>query len=507
MKRVILISFFFSLLTLNGCLQEKEEIASYEPALSVQAARNLYDSALRGRTTKTMSDQERQNMFYRESYVPNWALALPTHTDEVESIDIPVTDNRVYYVVTQDGQGYYLTECHHSLTIVNSKATKQTGVYHHFFIPFRDSRDKYHDSYEGDLYRGFHNNGFRDDFTGLEIYANMNGMIVKILRYSHGKLYTDLYSGNGNKEKERIQYNLRYYISKAYGLQKDIHTKDGAQYLCPQCGHELFEFNGYYYCSECDWNELDFWEQYLEECYFFDEGGGTGSGGNENDDPDPMNPNPDPDPNSGSGGQTGQGNGNSGIDQGDAPTWFDFDENALTYVLPSLMEIQLDCAGQILINSLQQAISIQFVENRQLGPLIAVKTPSNNYSTIARVEYNLNGIIRTSILFEELYHCFQIINNEFHPDWALNVEVEAKYATYKYAVHTGTTADLFIPPTCSSNWWDAFQSYDTNPSETNYTKMVDSVRVSSILYAHMPDNSSHHAMNSISTIFDCYTPQ
>ena len=92
------------------------------------------------------------------------------------------------------------------------------------------------------------------------------------------------------------------------------------------------------------------------------------------------------------------------------------------------------------------------------------------------------GPVRPSILFEELFHCWQIINDNYRPAFALNVEVEAKYAAYVYALHTGTTDNLFIPPTCSTRWWDAFASYYNEPSSYNYSRMIDSVRVSSPRY-------------------------
>ena len=43
-------------------------------------------------------------MFYRESYQPVWEKALYSSTSEVESVDVPVDEQRKYYVTSLDGQ-------------------------------------------------------------------------------------------------------------------------------------------------------------------------------------------------------------------------------------------------------------------------------------------------------------------------------------------------------------------------------------------------------------------
>ena len=275
--------FFISILWLWGCSAENEKVYD-NSSLSIAEARILFDDAISQEITKSPSGKEKSNMFYRVSFAPIWNMALPTKTDEVESIDIPVSEKRRYFVLSQDGQGFYLTRCHHSITVIKSLENGDTGVYHHFFIPFRDSRDKYKDSYEDELYRGFHNNGFREDFSGLEIYSDLNGNIIKLQRYSFGKKTDDLYYGTSKHTRERIDFRLHYYIFKAYGILSDLKTKEGSHYICPQCGCDLQQNeSGYYYCSHCPWNELDFYNQEIEESIIIGEGGGGGT--NDPDDP------------------------------------------------------------------------------------------------------------------------------------------------------------------------------------------------------------------------------
>ena len=492
--------------SMSGCLQESAIVETTTDSLSAQQAKEVYEARISEGTTKTSSVCERANMFYRESYIPDWNRALSTRTDYVESVDVPLAEKCDYYVMSNDGQGFYLTCCHHSITVVRSVESKTTGVYHHFFIPFRDSRDLYRESFKGELYRGFHNNGYRDGFSGLEIYANTQGKVIKILRYYNGTLYDKFFDGNGKKESDMIRHSLKYYISKAYGIRKDLRTRDGSQYHCPQCGHELNEYNGYYYCTECGWNEMDFWEQDLDECYIYGDGGGSGIG-NEGGSPDPNYPNsPDPDPNTGSGGSNnGSGNGNNNTEQGEIPTSFSFDSNAVLYIIPSLQVILQDCAGQTIINALSQE-NISFVWNSSLMPQIAVIVSSNLSSiSISRVEYNVYGTINIGALFEELYHCLQVISDDYNTDWKLNVEIEAKLASYIYAKHTGKVSNLTIPNGASCEWWNnVFEPYLIDPSESNYARMADSVRASHPMYASMLDNPEHHTMNYLSTIFDCY---
>ena len=488
--------FLASFLCFWGCSAVHEK-ANRDSSFSIAEARILYDNAISQFITKSPSDKEKTNLFYRKSYAPIWNLALPTRSDEVASIDIPVSEERRYFVLSQDGQGFYLTRCHHSITIIKSLKNDATGVYNHFFIPFRDSRDKYKDLFKEELYRGFHTNGFREDFSGLEIYADMNGNIIKLQRYSFGKKADNLYYGTSKHTRERIDLRLHYYIFKAYGILNDLKTKDGSHYICPQCGCDLQQNeSGYYYCSHCPWNELDFYNQEIEQSIIIGEGGGGGT----IDPEDPENPEL-PDPNTGGGGSYNGSSGNNG-NQG-APSNFSFDSEANQKVLPTLLEILDECVGDAIMDSIG-SVSISFTKNVNLGSMMAVRVPDNDYNTISRIDYNLWGVVRSSILFEELIHCIQIINGAYHPNRALNSEIEAKFATYCFAYYTETTEDLFIPTSCSSLWWNAFSDYKNDPSEENYARMIDSVKASSPIYNAMSDNPDYHSMNNIANLFNCY---
>lgn len=498
---LLLVFLFF----LVGCLHEKEETLSTIQPLTVQSAKAIYDAASISISTKVSSDREKNNMFFRETYEPDWKTALPTRTDDVESVDVPVNEQRLYYVTTHDGQGFYLTGCHHSITIVRSVKTGNTGVYHHFFIPFRDSRDKYRDSYDGELYRGFHNNGYRDDFSGLEIYSNRTGRIIKYLWYVNGKRLFSAYAGDSPEKEMKIGRLMKYYIVKGYGILHDIHTKDGTQYHCPQCGHELYEIDGYYYCSECDWNEMDFWQQYLEECYIYGEGGGSG-GNDGGDDPDPLNP--DPDPNTGGGGNNGSGSGTGGYDQGDIPENFHFVSNQDTIVLPAFLRIINDCAGEALINELA-GYQINFNWSYSCSGLISTVVLHNlnhdTYYLSGNINYCAGGPIASFIVFEELFHCIQVNNSDYSNDWKMNVEVEAKFASYLYAMHTGDSSIM-------NRFRDAygsfapFEYYRQHPEDSvAYLDLVQVVRSQDpVLYGNITENASHRQMNNLATIFDCY---
>lgn len=494
---LVIISTFCA--ALSGCLEQKENTASSTKGLTVQEAKAIYDELFSLTTTKSPTDREKKNMFYRKFYEVRWETALPTRTDEVESVDVPVNEQRHYYVTTHDGQGFYMTDCHHSITIVKSVKEGATGVYHHFFIPFRDSRDKYRDDYAGDFYRGFYNNGYRDDFTGLELYSNSYGKVIKYLWYIKGKLVFSSFAGNGEESEKKIQQLLKYYIVKGYGILQDIHTKDGSFYICPQCGHELNEFNGYYYCSECDWNEMDFWEQYLEECYIYGEGGGSGG-----DDPEPNLPD-QPDPNTGGGGgNNGTGSGNGGIDQGDIPANFHFNPNNMAiFFKPAIDKIMDDCAGMELF-SILEGIDLNFEYlNGNLNGVIPGRRSDGNW-VVSRILVG-NDTITAPTLFEEMLHCVQIINQDYGNSWRLNMEVEAKFAAYRFANHAND--ENAIP---HNAYYSALANYAADSSSTNYLQLIQYVRNIGDVhqpYANttdFPESADHRHMNNIGSIFDCY---
>ena len=135
-------------------------------------------------------------------------------------------------------------------------------------------------------------------------------MLQKKGKY-RGKVYAGLYAGDGKGTQQRIQWQLNYYIAKAFGIKDHAHTKADGHYACPNCGAilEIGE-DGYYCCPSCSWTEMDFWEQELDEVTIYGEGGSNGN--NPDPFPDPENPN-QPDPNTG-GDEGGGGNNGSSPD-------------------------------------------------------------------------------------------------------------------------------------------------------------------------------------------------
>lgn len=101
-KRLLFTLLFLSI---YACVHEESvtDVLS-EKGLSVETAHSLHDAALAKVKTKTSAIQERVNMFYRESYQPVWEKALYSSTSEVESVDVPVDEQRKYYVTSLDGQ-------------------------------------------------------------------------------------------------------------------------------------------------------------------------------------------------------------------------------------------------------------------------------------------------------------------------------------------------------------------------------------------------------------------
>jgi hypothetical protein len=463
--------------------------------------------------SRALLGSEKANLFYREAYNENWRTAFFSKTEEVESVDVPVNDLREYYVVSRDGRGYYLTRCHHSLSIVRSVKTRMIGVYHHYFIPFRYTNEAFRGSYDGRLYGNFCSNGLREDFTGLEIFSDTEGNIVKLRRYYCGKQYEDLYYGNGSRTREMIAYLMRYYIIKAYGIKSYMKTKsDHPAYSCPDCGYDLREAeSGYLFCHNCSWNELDFYDQEIEECIFYDEGGsGTTNGENDSIFPFPDDPQL-PDPNTGGNGG-GHGNGGGpGI-----PPSFIMDEKANQQIAPALNILLEDCAGSSIINCISE-YKIVFTEKvgmmsiAEMNPIKVIQRDTETQEIIDttykyRIDYFLSspssGIPIYSLL-EELFHCFQHITyGGFSPDWKMNVEVEAKYATFLYMDKHGHFADFPGMDTEKQ----CFRDYQSEPNEENYARIIDYVRHFAPAYENFNYNPSHRSMLAIS-VFNCYENQ
>ena len=483
------------LLSAFSCIQEQRITqVSSEDKLTVEAARFFYEKALEREKTKASSDHERTNLFYRETYSENWGKALLSQTDKVESVDVPVNEQRQYYVISRDGSGYYLTRCHHHLSIVRSVETGAIGVYHHFFIPFRHTNDAFRDTFDGRLYGNYRNNGIREDFTGLELYYDMEGKIVKLLRYYKGKQYEDRYYGDGSTAREMIAYQMRHYITKAYGIKSSLKTKgDHTTYLCPDCGFDLRESeSGYLYCHHCPWSELNFYNQEIDEIIFYGEGGGN-SGGDSGWDSGwdylfPIDPQ-QPDPNTGGGG-SGNGGG-PGI-----PPGFSLDAEAEHRIAPVLQRLMEDCAASSIILAVSE-FGIAFQHNPTMFDIAQMvpKTASAPYY----IRYNPTDVIDDYILLEELLHCFQHLNGNYSESWFLNLEVEAKYAIFLYLDKHGKLDEM--PGTDIEK--QCFRDYQSNETEENYLRLVNYVRNLGPTYANMSEDQNHRSMPH-KFVFNCY---
>ena len=484
------------LLSAFSCIQEQRITqVSSEDKLTVESARFFYEKALEREKTKASSDHERTNLFYRETYSENWGKALLSQTDKVESVDVPVNEQRQYYVISRDGSGYYLTRCHHHLSIVRSVETGAIGVYHHFFIPFRHTNDAFRDTFDGRLYGNYRNNGIREDFTGLELYYDMEGKIVKLLRYYKGKQYEDRYYGDGSTAREMIAYQMRHYITKAYGIKSSLKTKgDHTSYLCPDCGYDLRESeSGYLYCHHCPWSELNFYNQEIDEIIFYGEGGGNSGGDSGWDFLFPIDPQ-QPDPNTGGG---GSGNvGGPGIPEG-----FYLDAKAERQIAPVLQRLMEDCAASSIISSLSKSgVKFQNVNGQfDIAKMVVPKTSSEPYLIKYFV---LTEYISEYALLEELYHCFQHLNGNYSKSWHLNLEVEGKYAIFLYLEKHGDLNEM--PSTGGTDVEiQCFRDYKSHKTEENYLRLVNYVRNLGPTYANMPENQNYRSMPQIG-IFKCY---
>lgn len=495
---VILILLFVS-------CTETDKKDKFTNSLSLSEVQNYYTTEFLSAKTKSyVEGLENVNMFYRESYLPEWNTAVFFKTDDVETIDIPVSSNRKYHVLSCGFNGFYLTWCHHSLTVVKSLSAEAVSVYNHFFIPFDDPYvEKGAQHYEGVLYRGFHSNGYRDGFSGLEIYATLSGKVVKYIWYVNGEEEYSIFDGGNIDNRSKIQKLLNYYIVRGYCIIDDFtgsktYTKASSSYRCPECGHVLTQNEeGFYCCPECGWNEFDFWEQDLDQSTIYGEGGGGTSGGYDDSEFDHQT---DP----GGGGGNGGGNGGSGdpySDKSDIPNVFQIAEND-TIVRPALLNLLKDCFGESLSQGLSGQI-IPFVEEPCSGMIeVVYSIYTTGEYRVNRIRYYAGGRVDEFMVFEELFHCLQILNGTLNKNWRLNSEIEAKYASYLYVRHTN---DSTLMKKFESKYEsiEPFDKFRCSPSDSAYEALIEVVRNQDKTYASFSESSEHRTMSNIGIFSNC----
>ena len=331
-----------------------------------------------------------------------------------------------------------------------------------------------------------------------------------MLRYARGELYESLYYGDGAVSRELMSYIIRHYIHKAYAVKSNVTTKGGhSHFLCPECGCELRVTElGIYYCTKCPWNQLKLFNLEIDEMYFtgYLGGGGGGSGYL------PDDPNPDqPDPNtggSGGGGASGDGGGT------DIPPGIILDTIAQQRIAPALRLILEDCAGASLINYISE-YEVVFREKAgmmSLAEMTAIRVNERDTNTQEiigyhykyKIDYNLSSPppseIPIYVLFEELFHCLQHTSyGDFPKDWKMNVEVEAKYATFLFMDRQGCLEE-FLSTDAEKR---CFNDYRSAPTPDNYSRLVNYVRDLAPAYKNMPEDSTHRSMPN-TFIFNCY---
>lgn len=172
-----------------------------------------------------------------------------------------------------------------------------------------------------------------------------------------------------------------------------------------------------------------------------------------------------------------------------------------------------DCAGSSIINCLSE-YEIIFMEKvgmvsiAEMNPIKVKKRDTTTQEVTDscyryRIDYNLSSPssgIPIYSLFEELFHCFQHITyGGFSIEWKMNVEVEAKYATFLYMDRYGLFYDF--PGTDAEK--QCFRDYQLNPNGDNYARIIDYVRNFAPAYENMSDDPSHRSMPNIA-VFNCY---
>lgn len=161
-----------------------------------------------------------------------------------------------------------------------------------------------------------------------------------------------------------------------------------------------------------------------------------------------------------------------------------FDAHSKQVIVRMLDRIKEDCIGGKLVSFVKEAgVTFKFRE----APKLKASASLNGDLIVwdFKEEYKNPDTDLSYIIFEELFHIYQIRTEQYSADRKLNNEIEAKLAAYQYANHTGinvkygkSTSELVNSPVL--NPWDKYykigiellnyKTYQSYSYDWNYTE-------------------------------------
>ena len=80
-------------------------------------------------------------------------------------------------------------KCYHSLLVSENPNTGAHGV----FVVFLIATSEYNKSHKGILSDWFDNTGNMGDFSGLKLYCNLNGKLIRVNKYVNGEKVSGIF--------------------------------------------------------------------------------------------------------------------------------------------------------------------------------------------------------------------------------------------------------------------------------------------------------------------------
>ena len=153
---------------------------------------------------------------------PDWAAAeqCVNGSSLAHNVEAPLTTNFRYRVLQfgPESKRPRKVKAYHELLVASSPGKERSGV----FIVFYIATNQYTKWYKGILSQRFTNSGDMKNYSGLKIYTNIEGRIVRINRYEKGRKTAGIFMPE-IKTKEQKEARNKYVAE----LFKNIHFQYG----------------------------------------------------------------------------------------------------------------------------------------------------------------------------------------------------------------------------------------------------------------------------------------
>jgi hypothetical protein len=387
-------------------------------------------------TIKTIRQTKVAKSFFPEDYIPQWDKLTRAENEYIWSIDIPILTSNRLMVINRKKTDTIYTPVPQKLVIIKNKESGGKYMFILTLIPDIECASKFKNGVE----KTYTHAGDASKFTGIAVYSNWNGKVIKIKRQNKKSITqlnfkdTKISKYEKTNKLEIITSGMGELVLMGGGDDWFLGEIEGSEVTwCQWCWHRIDECTcgDPQYCSVCGYSVCRCDEYHDDDNYDDD-----------NVCPNCARPNCDESCESGNNGG-GSDNYTPPPQQNDSyPNWT-FDTKTNQVILPVLNTIKIDCFGNNIMTALNNS-NIKFQEDNTQYFLITYRPVTNKITVASDVDY-----ITSFQLVEELVHALQQYNGNSDMSHHLNMEVEAKLAAYEYCIRTDDTVSL---PEYKVNW-------------------------------------------------------